>query len=168
MTHDSHMPKNFPMSIFEDTILQKGACFIQKNRFAVHGPLPPTLNLPVLYKLEKEQITVLSGKPEEMNVHEASLTWTPVYGHNDDDSPAVPTGLIFIELKEGQSVEQQRELFLKKGYLIQEILTYAPHCAWLVSDQGDIADALNHMPNLMQVPGVLKINPQLLRPRSFK
>ena len=168
MTHDSHMPRNFPMSIYEDNLLQKETYFIQKNRFAIHGPLPPTLNLPTLYKLDKEQITVLTGNPETIDIFEASLIWTPVYGHDDDDLPAVPTGLIFIQLEEGQQVEKKRGLLLKKGYCIQEILKYAPHCAWLVSDHGDIAEALNNMPNLMRIPGVINIKPQLLRPRSFK
>jgi len=80
----------------------------------------------------------------------------------------VPTGLIFIELKEGQPIEKKRELLLSKGYLIREILKYAPHCAWLVSDQGDIAEALNHMQNLTQIPDVQNVKPQLLQPRSFK
>ena len=39
---------------------------------------------------------------------------------------------------------------------------------WLVSDKGDMAEALNHMQNLTQVPGVQNIKPQLLQPRSFK
>ena len=151
-----------------DTILQSEAYFIQKNRFAIHGPLPATLGLPVLYKLEKEQITVVSGDPDKIKFPEESFAWTPVYGHDDEDLPAVPTGLIFIELKEGQPIGKQRELLLSKGYIIQEILKYAPHCAWLVSNKGDIAEALNHMPNLKQVPDVINIKPQLLRPRSFK
>ena len=156
------------MSIIEDTILQKETYFIQKNRFAIHGPIPPTLHLPVLYKLEKEQITVFSGDPKKIRPREESLIWTPVYGHDDNDLPAVPTGLIFIELKEGQQVEKKQDLLLNKGYLIQETLKYAPHCAWLVPDQGGIAEALSNMPNLMQIPGVLNVKPQLLRPRSFK
>ena len=168
MTNDSHMPKNFPKSIIGGTILQQETYFIQKNRFAVHGSLPATLDLPILYKLEKEQITVLSGSPDKTKFREEPIAWTPVYGHDDDDLPAVPTGLIFIELKEGQPIEKKRELLLSKGYLIQEILKYAPHCAWLVSDQGDIAEALNHMQNLTQVPEVQNVKPQLLQPRSFK
>lgn len=156
------------MSIMGDTILQKEAYFIQKNRFAIHGTLPRTLSWPVLYTLEKEQITVLSGSPDETNFDKESLVWTPVYGRSEDDLPAVPTGLIFIELKEGQQVEKKRELLLNKGYQIREVLKYAPHCAWLVSDQGNIAEALNHLPGLMQVPDVQNIKPQLLQPRSFK
>jgi hypothetical protein len=162
------MPKNFPMSIIGDTILQKETYFIQKNRFAIHGPLPSTLNLPILYKLDKEQITVLTGSPEIIDTFDESLIWTPVYGHDDDDLPAVPTGWVFIELEEGKLIEKKRELLLEKRFSIQEILKYAPHCAWLVSDRGDIAEALNHMPDLMQIPDVVNVKPQLLRPRSFK
>jgi hypothetical protein len=156
------------MSIIWDTILQKETYFIQKNRFAIHGPLPPTLNLPILYKLDQEQITVLTGSPEIINTFEESLIWTPVYGHDDDDLPAVPTGLVFIELEEGKLIEDKRELLLEKRFSILEIIGYAPHCAWLVSDRGDIAEALNHMADLKQIPDVVNIKPQLLRPRSFK
>ena len=168
MAHESNNLKNFPMSIMRDTILQQEAYFIQKNCFAVHGSLPSNLKIPILYKLEKEQITVLSGNPEKIKLDEVSTICTPVYGRDENDLPAVPTGLIFIELKEGQSIEKQRDLLLSKGYLIREIPKYAPHCAWLVSDQGNISDALNNLPNLMQVPDVQNVKPQLLQPRSFK
>lgn len=85
-----------------------------------------------------------------------------VYALIPGGSIAVPTGQVFIRLADGIDVSEHREELSSAGYKVAETLAYAPNAAWLQARSGDIADALNGLAALKQLPNVESVEPQML------
>ncbi len=90
---------------------------------------------------------------------------TPLYAQVPDGPPSVPTGKIFVRFPESESANTRRQAFEDLGYTIDSISETAPHAAWLSPSNGEIAAALNHLPQLETVPDLVWIEPQLLPTR---
>lgn len=54
------------------------------------------------------------------------------------------------------------------GFKIDNVPAHAPNCAWLEPQSGRIEDALSRLAKLRALPGAAHVEPQLLRPRSWK
>jgi hypothetical protein len=116
--------------------------------------------------LNEGAIAVFKGNPEGEAGRPGRLS--PVYELLPGGANAVPTGLVFIRFAEGDSAGAHEKEINRAGYEVAESLAYAPHAAWLRARSGSIADALNRLPELEKVPGVVNIEPQMLRPRALK
>jgi len=85
-----------------------------------------------------------------------------VYRLTPGGSLAVPTGRIFIRFAEGLEVGASQEALSQAGYEVTETLAYAQNAAWLQTRSGDIADSLNGLAGLKELPNVESVEPQML------
>jgi hypothetical protein len=92
----------------------------------------------------------------------------PVYAVGKGGPLAVPTGLIFVRLKEGVRPEARRAEFANAGFRIARTLPYAPNAAWLRATRGGVEAALSRLESLSKVPGVVHAEPQMLLERALK
>ncbi len=133
--------------------------------YAVLGPADePAPDATAL--LNEGTIAVFKGNPEREASRPGKLS--PVYELIPGGAQAVPTGLVFIRFAEGDSVGAHEREINRAGYEVAEGLAYASHAAWLRARSRSIADALKAIPELEGLPGVVNIEPQMLRPRAQK
>jgi len=78
----------------------------------------------------------------------------------------VPTGRVFVRLDDDMPLEAHAEAFRKLGYVIVQVLPYAPNAGWLQHAEEDVAEALRGMADLAKLPGVQHVEPQLLTVRA--
>ena len=78
----------------------------------------------------------------------------------------VPTGRVFVRLRDDALLEAHAEAFRRLGYVITQTLPYAPNAGWLEHVNKDAAEALRGIPDLARLPGVQNVEPQLLTVRA--
>jgi hypothetical protein len=130
--------------------------------FAVHGPVPPALTTAVLYSFDDPIINVCRGGVSTVSALPPDLTVTPVYRLGTKGPQGVPSGRVFIRFRTHVPVEERRQELETCGFFVDELLSYAPHAAWLLSKDGNIATALNGFAKLRALPDVLLVEPQML------
>ena len=86
----------------------------------------------------------------------------PVYRRMPGGGLVVPTGRVLVRFAEGEAAEVHRADLADAGYEIEEVLSYAPHAAWLRACSGDIGDTLAQLGRLAAHPGVENVEPQML------
>ena len=136
--------------------------------FAVHGPVPPALTTAVLYSFEDPAINVCRGEVSTVSAPSANLTVTPVYRLEPNGPQGVPSGRVFIRFRSQAPVAERRQELKACGFSISELLSYAPHAAWLQSKDGNIATALNGIAKLRALHDVLLVEPQMLMRRVHR
>lgn len=117
--------------------------------------------------MEEEAIAVFSGTPSAQRTPSDAVI-SPVYTLQPGGSAAVPTGMVFVRFAENVSATSRQDAISAAGYEIVEQPPYAPHAAWLRARSGDIADALNNLPQLMAIPDIENVEPQMLMQRSLR
>ncbi|GJL70584.1 MAG: hypothetical protein NPIRA06_32190 [Nitrospirales bacterium] len=137
----------------------------ESDCFAVHGPVPPALTMSVLYSFDDPVINVCRGEAFVMSTLPVNLILTPVYRLEPNGPQGVPSGRVFIRFQSHVSVEGRREELEACGFLIRESLSYAPHAAWLQSQDGNIATALHGMAKLRDLNDIELVEPQMLMRR---
>ena len=134
--------------------------------FAVHGNLPAQLKSAVESTIEEGAITICRREQVTPEVSLRSLTISPVYALDPHGPLAVPTGRIFIRFIPGVKAEDRRPDLEERGYTITHIPSYAPHTAWALASNGDIATALLNIEKLKDLRDVANVEPQLLIQRK--
>lgn len=134
----------------------------ESDCFAVHGPVPAALTTPVLYSFDDPVINVCRGGISAVSALPCDLTVTPVYRLEPNGPQGVPSGRVFIRFRPQVPVEGRRQELEMCGFSIDELLSYAPHAAWLQSKDGNIATALNGFAKLRALHDVLLVEPQML------
>lgn len=99
---------------------------------------------------------------------EGDLVLLPVYAANDASTPAVATERLFLRLDEQTSPRDLETKLRTLGFVVSEIPSYAPHCAWLAPASGRVDEALSKLASLRALPHVAHVDPELLRPRSAR
>jgi len=117
--------------------------------------------------MEEEAIVIFSGTPTDRNIASAA-TLSPVYTLQPSGSLAVPTGRVFVRFAETVSIESRQAAIQTAGYEILEHVPYAPHAAWLQARSGNIADALANLSQLMTLPDMKNVEPQMLMQRALR
>lgn len=84
----------------------------------------------------------------------------PVYAFADDDTPAIPTGRVFVTVAGDVDIASS----IGSHYSIESRPPYASNAAWLVARDGTIACALSNLEALMAADGIESVEPQMLRP----
>ncbi len=130
--------------------------------FAVHGPVPSALTTAVLYSFDDPIINVCRGGVSTVSALSPDLTVTPVYRLGTKGPQGVPSGRVFIRFQSQVPVAGKQQELNACGFSIEERLSYAPHAAWLQSQDGNIATALNGFATLRALPDVLLVEPQML------
>lgn len=117
--------------------------------------------------MEEESIAVFSGSPSgRRNPSDAVIS--PVYALQPGGSAAVPTGMVFVRFAENTSAVSHQDAISAAGYEIVEQPPYTPHAVWLRAQSGNIADSLQNLPQLMAIPDVENVEPQMLMQRSLR
>ncbi|HNP30086.1 MAG TPA: hypothetical protein PKK23_13645 [Nitrospirales bacterium] len=137
----------------------------ESDCFAVHGPVRPALATSVLYSFDDPVINVCRGEVSDISTFPADLTLTPVYRLEPNGPQGVPSGKVFIRFQSHVPVEGRRQELEACGFLIHESLSYAPHAAWLQSQDGNIATALHGMAKLRDLNHIELVDPQMLMRR---
>jgi hypothetical protein len=134
--------------------------------YALRGSISKQLSADVEMRLTGDDISILRGTPPADAA--STLELLPVYAASGNSTPAVATGRIFIRLDEGASMETVRDDIEALEFRIDEVVMHAPHCAWLEQESGRIDEALSRLGRLRALPLAANVEPQLLRPRSWK
>ena len=92
----------------------------------------------------------------------------PVYRQVPGGQLAVPTGRALVRFAPGDAAHQHRDELAEAGYELDQVLSYAPHAAWVRARSGAIVDALRHLGRLEDVPGVEHVEPQLVSQVSLR
>lgn len=137
----------------------------ESDCFAVHGPVPPALNTSVLYAFDDPVINVCRGEVPALQGLPSDLIVTPVYRLEPNGPQGVPSGNVFIRFRPQVSVEGRQPEIEACGFSIRESLSYAPHAAWLRSQDGNIATALHGIAKLRDLNDVELVEPQMLMRR---
>ena len=137
----------------------------ESDCFAVHGPVPPALNSSVLYSFNDPVINVCRGEVSALSEFPSDLIVTPVYRLEPDGPQGVPSGNVFIRFRSQVSIEGRQKEIEACGFSIHESLSYAPHAAWLRSQDGNIATSLNGIAKLRDLNDVELVEPQMLMRR---
>ena len=133
--------------------------------FAVHGPVPSALTTSVLYSFDDPVINVCQGQAADLAEFPSDLIVTPVYRLESDGPQGVPSGNVFIRFRSQVSVEGRQKEIEACGFSIRVSLSYAPHAAWLRSQDGNIATSLNGIAKLRDLNDVELVEPQMLMRR---
>ncbi|MDR4459537.1 MAG: hypothetical protein MRJ67_03310 [Nitrospirales bacterium] len=137
----------------------------ESDCFAVHGPVPRALTTSVLYSFDDPVINVCRGEVSALSGLPSDLIVTPVYRLEPNGPQGVPSGNLFIRFRSQVSVESRQPEIEACGFSIRESLSYAPHAAWLRSQDGNIATALNGIAKLRDLNDVELVEPQMLMRR---
>ena len=134
--------------------------------YAMRGSISKQLTADVEMRLTGDDVSILRGTPPADAAPAFELL--PVYTAVKDATPAVATGRIFLRLEEGTPIDTVRGDIEALDFRIDEVPIYAPHCAWLEPKSERIDEALSKLDRLRALPSAAHVEPQLLRPRSWK
>lgn len=118
----------------------------------------------ILATLPAEGISVFA-EPYTAMVAAPEAECRPVYALSTEEPPAIPTGRVFVE---GARDVNLATLIMPLGYEVESVPAYAPHAAWLVASDGRISSALSNLQALMAATGLESVEPQMLRPASYR
>ncbi|MEO7944426.1 MAG: hypothetical protein ABIR34_13590 [Marmoricola sp.] len=95
---------------------------------------------------------------------EASATGDlgPVYRRVPGGEMVVPTGRVLVRFTEGDAATDHQDDLRTLGYVVEQVLPYATHTAWVRAATGDIAAALRDLDQLSKLPGVVALEPQMI------
>jgi hypothetical protein len=156
---------HFPLRIKVEAQALSRVYVRESDCFAVYGPVPSALATSVLYAFDDPVINVCRGEVPALSGLPSDLIVTPVYRLEPNGPQGVPTGNVFIRFRLKVSVEGRQKDIEACGFSIRESLSYAPHAAWLRSQDGNIATALNGIAKLRDLIDVELVEPQMLMRR---
>lgn len=141
-----------------------GVRFVRKpGYYAEHGRQHDTPARGAEMVLDDGGIAVFQGEPATDEKRTSPpVTLSPIYELQPGGSPAVPTGLIFIRLREGVDVASRTQEIEQTGYEIAQKVPHASNAAWLRATSASIADALAGIPRLEGLPDIENVEPQML------
>jgi hypothetical protein len=87
----------------------------------------------------------------------------PVYRRPGGGAIAVPTGRVFVRFAEGDAASAHEQELADAGFAIDQVPSYARHAAWVRPADGEVATGLSRLEDLRGIPGVERVEPQLLR-----
>ena len=134
--------------------------------YAMRGSISKQLSADVELRLTGDDVSILRGAPPADAA--SSFELLPVYAATKNSTPAVVTGRIFFRLEEGTSIDTVRGDIEALDFRIDEVPVHAPHCAWLEPKSGRVDEALFKLDRLRALPLTANVEPQLLRPRSWR
>ena len=138
---------------------------VRAGRRALHGVRDPERLRGVEFTLQRGAIVVCRDDADQRGA--APRDSTPVYALANG-APSVPTGRVFVRLAEGERAEARRADFERAGYALREVVSYAPHAAWLEAKDGGTAAALARVDGLLAMDGLHVVEPQMLTPSEKK
>jgi hypothetical protein len=92
----------------------------------------------------------------------------PAYELSPGGGEARPTGRVLVRFRDAEALRRHRADIETAGYVVEEILSYAPQAAWVHAASGGPAEALRGIPHLERIAEVEEVEPQMLRTRALK
>ncbi len=86
----------------------------------------------------------------------------PVYRQVDSAAVAVATGWVFVRLAKNLSATDLAAPLRPLGLHLTELPAWAHNAAWVAGGDNQPCLALTQMPRLIDVPGVVHVEPQFL------
>jgi len=86
----------------------------------------------------------------------------PVYRRVPGGDVVVPTGRVLVRFTEGEAAADHQDDLRTVGYVVEQVLPYATHTAWVRAATGGVAAALRDLDRLSDLPGVVAVEPQML------
>ncbi|MCS7062628.1 MAG: hypothetical protein NZM04_01035 [Methylacidiphilales bacterium] len=80
----------------------------------------------------------------------------------------VPTGRIFVRLETNCFILDKKDEFKELGFVVSEIIPYAPNAAWLEREDKNIAASLQNIDELKNLNSVCHVEPQLISKRNLR
>ena len=130
---------------------------------AIHGRATVARDLETVLAIEDPPILVyrLGRAPLPRSLQ--GTTVSAVYALSRGGQPCVPTGLVLVRFHEPVAAAERGDLLLREGFMLENVLPYAPSAAWVRAASGGIAAALRGIPTLEALPDVVNVEPQMLR-----
>lgn len=139
------------------------------DHFAVKGKVPRAPAARTVARVEDEPpVAILKGDPPAAVGDTEAGALLPVYKIVPNGALSVPTGAVFVRFDEGTAPADRTEALQEAGYRIASVPAYAPHTAWLEERTGDLAEALAGIRRLGAIPGLVRVEPQMLSPAARK
>ncbi|MCS7088183.1 MAG: hypothetical protein NZL91_05780 [Thermoflexales bacterium] len=110
-------------------------------------------------KLEAERLSVYRGAPGASMANALAV-------YVLDGLIAVPTGRVLVRFREGIRAHTFEAALRQLGYVIDEVIVYAPNAAWVRDAHGNVARALCNLDKLCQLSGVENVEPQFITARA--
>lgn len=153
---------NFPESIAAS--VPDAKLFYRKKSgvLGVIGKLDEIPCLPIC-EIEAERIAVYGSDDLQPLLTKLSFKLVAVYSSNDSDDYLVPTGKVFIRLDDKALLKDITNELKQIGFKLIQLAPFVENAGWLEFDKYNIAAALREYPSLASLPGVLQVEPQLLR-----
>ncbi len=148
-------PRHVPMGA------TRGQYNLQDEYYAVHGRPRGMPADDAIFALNEGEIAVFRGRPPDTS------QVGPVYAAPDGPL-AVPTGLIFVRFAPGTPAEERRADLERLGFELMQVPAYARNAAWVRLRGGDIAEPLARIHELLALPGVENVEPQMLMAVSHR
>jgi len=158
----------FPTRFIASTRHKDVYYYRQTHLFAVHGPVPRTLHAQVCQILGDDEVSLCRGEAPRVPESDILSKLSPVYSLGPGSPPAVPTGRVFIRFVEQVAAQDRQDDLARLGYRIVRVTPYTRHTAWLGSVSGAIAEALAGLSDLEQLPDVVNVEPEMLKPMARK
>jgi hypothetical protein len=117
----------------------------------------------VLATLEDDQLKVCRG-----NIEDTTSVGTAVYRLGKSGPLAVPTGRVFVRFEESTALDSHRHEIERAGFQIESPLSWAPQAGWVRPVSRTVHEALLSFHHLEQIPGVERVEPQMLSPVSHR
>jgi hypothetical protein len=92
----------------------------------------------------------------------------PTYELASGGGEARPTGRVLVRFRNAEALRRHQADIETAGYVVEEILSYAPQAAWVHAAPGGPAEALHGIPRLERIAEVEEVEPQMLRTRAFR
>ncbi|MCZ6644175.1 MAG: hypothetical protein O7F71_21580 [Gammaproteobacteria bacterium] len=90
------------------------------------------------------------------------------YRERESMVPVCASGRLYVSFEEGSQISARASDLEAAGFQIDSIPGYALHTAWVSRPDGDVGAALAGIAQLETVPGVVRIEPQLLGVRAHR
>lgn len=155
-------PDGFPARIAVSLPRPQGWWQRQSGFLAVHGAGAAALAMDARAVMQDGAIAIVRDDARAHALVTPGTTLSPVYARASGGRLAVPSGLVFVRLRQGTLAEARRAELERAGYGIDSIPAHAPQSAWLRSLSGDVAMSLGGMEALAALEGVENVEPQMI------
>jgi hypothetical protein len=92
----------------------------------------------------------------------------PAYELSPGGGEARPTGRVLVRFRDAEALRRHQADIETAGYVVEELLSYAPQAAWVRAASGNAAEALRGIRRLERIAEVEEVEPQMLRIRALK
>lgn len=74
----------------------------------------------------------------------------------------------FVRFADTERAAEHTNAIEAAGFVVDEVLSYAPQAAWVRSESGEISDAVDRLDDLAAIEGVEHVEAQFLREMTRK